>query len=579
LGNAVKYTESGHVSFSVSGEAGNDDTILLTFKITDTGKGIRKEDIDKLFIEYVRVDTDAGKTIDGVGLGLTISNNLIRVMDGSIEVESELGTGSTFTVKLPQKVTSGERMAYINNPAEKKSLIYETRDVYAGSIAYTIGNLGGDFKVCSNDAELHGILAGEAFSFIFTSYELYVSNKEAIERLAADAKVILLTDFGEILPENTLNTLAMPVYSVAIANILNGGGENFSYSERSVDTVSFAAPGAKVLVVDDINTNLVVAKGLLLPYQLEIELCNSGADSIKALQSKDYDLVFMDHKMPGMDGIEATERIRAMEEQYYRELPIISLTANAVAGMREMYLEKGFNDYLSKPIDTIKLNEVLERWIPKAKQLAPMAAAEEASWTEEMGRQPIEIEGLDVRRGISISGGKLEPYFETLSTFYDDGMERSGEIKHCLASGDMTLLEVHVHALKSASGSIGADKLSKKAAVVEDLTVKGDFEKAAKRGADFVKDLDFLLASISKAVDKYAGKHGQNCSETFNSALIQLKDALDRMDAAAINQSADLMLGSSGAENSAFAKTVSGKILMAEYDEAAAMIGDILKEN
>jgi CheY-like chemotaxis protein len=134
----------------------------------------------------------------------------------------------------------------------------------------------------------------------------------------------------------------------------------------------FSAHKARILVVDDIGTNLKVAEGLMLPYKMKIDMCFSGAEAIDAVTKNRYDLVFMDHMMPEMDGIEATKLIRekGSENLHYAELPIIALTANAVSGTKEMFLSNGFNDFLSKPIDTIKLNAILGKWIPKEKQEA-----------------------------------------------------------------------------------------------------------------------------------------------------------------------------------------------------------------
>jgi CheY-like chemotaxis protein len=134
--------------------------------------------------------------------------------------------------------------------------------------------------------------------------------------------------------------------------------------------VRFTAPEASVLVVDDIVTNLKVANGLLLPYKMRVDLCKNGVTAIEAMKMNRYDMVFMDHKMPGMDGIETTLILRSMgeEDPYYKEVPIVALTANAITGTKEMFMENGFNDFLSKPIDTVKLNAALEKWIPKDKQ-------------------------------------------------------------------------------------------------------------------------------------------------------------------------------------------------------------------
>ena len=132
----------------------------------------------------------------------------------------------------------------------------------------------------------------------------------------------------------------------------------------------FSAPDAKVLIVDDTQTNLRVARNLLFPYDIIADLCTSGIDAIEMLKNAHYDLVFMDYKMPIMDGVEATRNLRAMgvDNAYYRNLPIVALTTYNVTGAREMFLENGFNDFMLKPIDTVKLNAVLEHWIPKNKQ-------------------------------------------------------------------------------------------------------------------------------------------------------------------------------------------------------------------
>jgi len=251
LSNAAKYTKKGFVSFSVNGEI-NGDTVLLTIKVADSGIGIKKEDLEKLFSDFVRLDSTINKNVEGVGLGLTITKNLVLAMKGNISVQSEYGSGSTFTVKLPQKIRSHEPFGVIETPKEHS-------------------------------------------------------------------------------------------------------GDN---------TIKFNSPKAKILIVDDIETNLKVAKGLMQPYKMKVDLRLSGAEAIEAVKANNYDIVFMDHMMPEMDGIEATKRIR----KDYPDLPIIALTANAVSGMKEMFISNGFNDFLSKPIDIIKMNAILAKWLPKEKQ-------------------------------------------------------------------------------------------------------------------------------------------------------------------------------------------------------------------
>jgi len=246
LGNAVKYTKEGFISFSVNGEI-IESTVHLTIEIADSGIGIKPEDLKKLFGEFVRMDMESKKGIEGTGLGLAIAKNLLTAMGGDISVKSEYGKGSTFTIKLPQKISANELFDSIKNDSI---------------------------------------------------------------------------------------------------------------------TIKFNAPNAKVLVVDDIDANLKVAKGLMQPYKMQVDLCTSGAEAIEKIKANGYDLVFIDHMMPDMDGVEATKLIREM----YANLPIIALTANAVSGVKEMFLENGFNDFLSKPIDIVELNSILEKWLPREKQ-------------------------------------------------------------------------------------------------------------------------------------------------------------------------------------------------------------------
>ena len=372
LSNAVKYTEKGFVSFTVHGEIIDENTIKLIMEVKDSGRGIKPKDLKNLFGDYTQFDIDKNRGIEGTGLGLAITKNTIQAMDGDITVESEYGKGSCFTVTLKQIIRSPEALASIQNPNEKSVIVYERRNIYADSIVYSVENLGVRCTLVSDETELYERISSHEYNFVFISYTLFKENKDMLLKHGENAKIVVLTEFSEAVQEKNLNILAMPAHSISIADILNGVSDNFSYSENNELIVKFSAPDARVLVVDDININLMVAEGLLMYYKMKIDLCNSGLEAIEMLKSKQYDLVFMDHKMPGMDGIETTQRIRSMEKEdaYYNDVPIIALTANAVIGTREMFLECGLNDFLSKPIDVIKMNAVLEKWIPKEKQQA-----------------------------------------------------------------------------------------------------------------------------------------------------------------------------------------------------------------
>jgi len=365
LSNAVKYTKKGFVSFSVNGEI-TENNVFLTIDVTDSGNGIKQEDLKKLFGEFVQIDSESHKGIEGTGLGLVITKKLVNAMGGDISVQSEYGKGSTFTITLSQKIRSPEPLASVEKSEEKSVLVYEPNGIYADSIICTVDNLGVTCQRAENDYDLREKLQIKDYTYLFVSYSLLIHAKAIMRELKSKTKIVVLTEFGNATSDMNLDVLAMPAHSISVANILNGVSGHFSYCANDDTSVArFTAPGAKILIVDDIGTNLKVAEGLMLPYKMRIDLCMSGSAAIEAVKKHQYDLVLMDHMMPQMDGIEATKLIR---EEGYTELPIIALTANAISGIKEMFLENGFNDFLSKPIDTFKLNAILAKWIPKEKQ-------------------------------------------------------------------------------------------------------------------------------------------------------------------------------------------------------------------
>ncbi|MCL2286810.1 MAG: ATP-binding protein [Firmicutes bacterium] len=500
LGNAVKYTEQGFVSLSVSGEFLQDDIVCLTMDVVDSGKGIRQENIGSLFDDFARFDTESNRSIDGMGLGLAITKNIIDTMNGDIFVESEYGKGSTFTIKFPQEYKSRMPIVTIQNPDDVSVLIYENCEKTSDSLSDTFINLGVRYTIASTESDLHRLVMGHSFDFLFVSHRLYKQCEGLITKYKGSAKVVLLMEFDETISEPVLNNnvevIVLPAYSIPIANIINGISGSFIYEQTKKPVVTFTASGANVLLVDDIKTNLQVAKGLLQPYCMRIDLCSSGNEAIKALEKKNYDIVFMDHKMPDMDGVETTQRIREMgvHNKYYKDVPIIALTANAITGVNEMFLSSGFNDFLSKPIDVIRLNKVLERWIPKDKQkkvtnksIAPARA--------EGG--VILIDGLDVDTGISRTGGTIEFYIKCLSVFCDDGYKKIKEIEESLSNGDITLFVIHVHGLKSASAFIGADWLSRAASALEEAGKREDIAFIKLNTNKFLLSMKSLLDSIS----------------------------------------------------------------------------------
>jgi len=372
LGNSVKYSQEGFISLSVDYEATDDDNINLIIEAADSGIGIKEDDLNDLFEEFKQLDQSSNRNVEGTGLGLAITLGFVKRMNGTIKVDSEYGKGSTFTVTIPQKVSKWQALATIDNPTGKSILVYERRKVNAESIVKTIFELGVTCETVGSTGELKERIADGDYSHVFTAPVLYEDVKNEFPDLLSEDNLALFSGFGDQVASNGVSIIATPVFCVPLANFLNKTSDNYATSSIRKANRDFIAPDAKVLIVDDIEINVMVVEGLLDPYKMQIDSCYNGAEALEAVKSKYYDLVLMDHMMPVMDGVEATAKIRALGENgdsYYRELPIIALTANAVAGMREMFLGNNFNDFIPKPIEPNKINAILERWIPKEKQI------------------------------------------------------------------------------------------------------------------------------------------------------------------------------------------------------------------
>ena len=376
LSNAVKYSDKGFISLSITLIKREESQVWLKITVTDTGKGIKEEDLVKLFGDFVQVDTKRNRSIEGTGLGLAITKRLCLAMGGDITVESEYGKGSVFTAIIPQGVHAGDSFAAIKEPEKKKVLVYEGRAVYAQSVCWALDNMGVHYGMTTNYEEFVEALFNEEWFYVFSGYGLYDKIKPVLERPDSDfvggkkPLLALMVEWGTEAYIPNVRFVSLPVQSLSIANVLNGSSDRRDYytSSNAPGAVRFTFPGARLLVVDDIATNLKVAEGLLTPYKTTVDTCLSGLQAIDQVKQHDYDIVFMDHMMPEMDGIETTAAIRALEGDRFKTVPIIALTANAVSGMREMFIEKGFNDFLPKPIDISKLDEALDRWIPKEKR-------------------------------------------------------------------------------------------------------------------------------------------------------------------------------------------------------------------
>ena len=362
LGNAVKFTKRGFIELRVSGEKAGESGYRLTFSVIDSGRGIKKEDIGKLFGTFSQVDTTKNRDETGSGLGLAISKSFSEMMGGGIRVESSYGEGSVFTVEVLQQVKQYEPVGEVRN-RKIRMLVCENEEVVISSIDRTLDNLGIEYRVCRDPEQISG--CGK-MTHLMIRRSRFLRIRDKIDTMFSPSDVFLILENGETASRDYLDykQLQLPLLCLQIINALNGETIANSYKRSNFDRSQIVPlTYAHVLVVDDNVTNLQVARGLMAPYRMAIDTAASGPGAIELVQHVKYDMVFMDHMMPDMDGVEATRRIRSLSGDYYQKLPIVALTANAVSGAKETFMRGGMNDFLAKPIDMTELNRILKQYV------------------------------------------------------------------------------------------------------------------------------------------------------------------------------------------------------------------------
>ena len=361
LSNAIKYTKEGHMIFYVDFEKLEGDRIHLFIRVEDTGIGIKKESIEKIFEPYNRSGEATDRIIEGNGLGLALCRKLASAMGGKIYAQSEYGKGSTFFFDVCQKVESFDtenRVGHVNK--ENACIAFYSNQVSDVNILTKILK-GMDIRTIniSNDDELFKALEKDYVSYYLIETSVYERLKIDLINLEVNwKKIVIISGCNySYSGEPFESVLTRPISSLNISDLIN---ETISYALRKqIFDGKFSIPNAKILVVDDNLVNLDVAAGILSRYKATVTTVASGEDAVSSVQYDKFDIIFLDFMMPGMDGIDTLKAIRNLDVEYAKTVPIISLTANVVSGAREMFLNEGFNDYLSKPIEINSLEKIL----------------------------------------------------------------------------------------------------------------------------------------------------------------------------------------------------------------------------
>ena len=506
MSNAIKFTPKGSVTITVSCTL-HDYGINLLVSVADTGIGITEENIEKLFTSFSQVDTRKNRSVEGTGLGLAISKRLVGYMGGFINVRSQYGEGSEFRFVIPLKVSDETPFATIKTKDDicaalclgESGCVDKQEQIF---LKNGVG-LGADFNCAKNIEELKALASHKKLTHIFVSCQEYLRNEEFFNTVQRDTHVFVLQDRASAteLPEG-IRCIYKPFYLIPVISAINDERMVISLNERRNADIRFTAPEARVLVVDDNGINLKVAIGLLQPYNMQVITARSGQEAIDILRSKDFDIVFMDHMMPEMDGVEAAGIIRKMEGEYYQKLPIIALTANVANGARELFLSSGFDDFLAKPIELPALDRILRNFLPH-EYMQPAAKITYAKGDRRSADElePKENIVLDYEKGISGVGGDAGIYKEILSLYAEESEEKIKLITGILEREDLPNYVIEVHGLKSASRSIGAFGLSELAKELEAAGKAGDIDTLKKKNGELVK----LYREVSELARKYPG--------------------------------------------------------------------------
>lgn len=501
LTNAVKYTNAGEISLHVTSEEAQPGYINLVCSVTDSGIGLKEEVINHLFEAFSQFDSKRNRGIEGTGLGLAISKRLAEAMDGSIEVESDYGKGSRFTLRIPQQVIDNSPIVSVTSPGRKQVLILGNSRG-SGQLAKMLSSLFLKYVYIRDKGELgaalerqnytHVIYWGEYASDVIAANKkgLYGSHLICVSDLASSQDSVAGSDI-----------MYEPLLITDVVRLLSSRSTNRMEEWKAGGPLgTFHTKGVQALVVDDNEINRIVASEILKQYDIEVDLAGGGYEALKLAADTKYDLIFMDHMMPDLDGLETTLALRAMDE-WNLTVPIVALTANAIAGSKELFLANRMDDYLSKPIEISALNEVIMKWIPEEKVIQPdwlgedMQVLSPIALSEQLQQIGAEC-GLSIRPAINRIGGSEETYTGILKTYAGNISSRIALLSSLVTVGDWDAFRIEIHAQKSALSNIGAERLSERARKLELAAADAKHTYIIQAFPDFIKCLTRLQQSL-----------------------------------------------------------------------------------
>lgn len=526
--NAAKFTNEGQVVIHLKQKTLPDKKILLQYSVEDTGIGIKEAYLNQIFDSFQQADSKRNRSIEGTGLGLAISRKLVLLMGGSLHAESVYGAGSTFYFEVPQSPVTITPSVTLDNPEPIQAILFIENEYILHGLQNDFENLGVSQTQINSFSEIK--IIPEMENFLFMERKCLTPEMTEYFKENPELTVVLLSEYDASLESFESSNMLMvkkPLSTVSEMRIFNREaliltGEEYSDTEN----ITFTAPTAEVLIVDDNAINLTVAVGLLDPLNMSIDTAPDGKKAIEMVSQKHYDLILMDHMMPDLDGVETTHIIRRFHPEY-NDVPIIALTANAVGGMKEKFLEEGMNDFVPKPIEINNLISKLAMWLPVEK----IEKSDTPVVTMQEKPKNIIIGDLDTVSAIKLLGS-IDLFRTVLKDYYKVIEKKAALIKELEQNEDWTGYTIEVHALKSSSKQIGAMTLSEQAAAMEKAGNARD-SKLIHSSTDEMLELYLSYLPVLEPFCKEEEKEstqGEITKEALAAFFSDMRNALEELD-------------------------------------------------
>jgi two-component system sensor histidine kinase/response regulator len=602
--NATKFTEKGEVELAFHSLSSTDDELMLHFSVRDTGIGMAPELVQRLFQKFTQADQTTTRRFGGTGLGLAISKHLAELMGGRLWIEESYpGRGTTVccTVRLQiARDARPDRRQLVEQASpllrDIRVLVVDDNEVSREILAEMLRFFHLDVAVASNGASAMGMLqetGKRPFDIVLMDWRMPPMNGDEVTRrihanpaIQPKPKVVMVTAYGR---EDVIRAaeqagvagfLVKPVSpSILLDTLLTSLGRGRLFEEQSGDAPRDGIcdfHGARLLLVEDNEINREFATELLRRMNTQVDCAENGQEALALVQARNYDAVLMDIHMPVMDGLEASRRIRALGEraggERFRVLPIIAMTALAMARDEQQSLAAGMNDHITKPVSPERLQAALARWLHMP--LDPAAPGRlEAALPDDLRR----LESLDSTQGVRRIGGDSEAYRKQLRRFrtrYDDAPARLAAL---IAEGALQRAEEYCHALKGVCGNIGADALF---ACITDIDTR--LKQSSPPEAASVARMDALLKQVMDDIDSLAAPKGMTPDSTTQLSDGEIASRVSRLQAlletdlgAAQATLAELRSGVADSLLQTLIRDVAEKIDLFEIDEALALLNDL----